>query len=77
MVIKMIMLRWIRSNDDPRYERLKCHRYCISNIFTGTKLPGVSPRLRVLGALGSAGVTSAHITYHSVLENSLGLNRLM
>ena len=42
-----------------------------------SKLPGVSPRLRVLGALGSAGVTTANITYHSALENSLGFNRLM
>jgi hypothetical protein len=42
-----------------------------------SKLPNVSPRLRVLGALGSAGVTATQITYHSAVENSVGFNRLM
>jgi len=41
------------------------------------KIPGVNPRLRVLGALGSAGVTASQITYHSAVENSVGFNRLM
>jgi len=42
-----------------------------------SKIPGVSPRLRVLGALGSAGVTASQVTYHSAVENSVGFNRLM
>lgn len=42
-----------------------------------SRIPGVSPRLRVLGALGSAGVTASQITYHSAVENSVGFNRLM
>ena len=32
---------------------------------TLSKIPGVSPRLRVLGSLGSAGVSAGQITYHS------------
>jgi len=42
-----------------------------------SRIPGVNPRLRVLGALGSAGVTASQITYHSAVENSVGFNRLM
>ena len=42
-----------------------------------SKMPGVSPRLRVLGSLGSAGVTATQITYHSAIENSVGFNRFM
>ena len=41
------------------------------------KIPGINPRLRVLGALGSAGVTASQVTYHSAVENSVGFNRLM
>ena len=41
------------------------------------KIPGLNPRLRVLGALGSAGVTAAQINYHSAIENPVGFNRLM
>lgn len=41
-----------------------------------TKL-NASPRLRVIGALASAGVTSSHIIYNSALESSVGFNRLM
>jgi hypothetical protein len=41
------------------------------------KIPGVSPRLRVLGALSGGGVTAGQVTYHSSLENSVGFNRLM
>jgi hypothetical protein len=40
-------------------------------------MPNVSPRLRVLGALGAAGVTAGQVTYHSAIENPLGFNRLM
>ena len=36
-----------------------------------------APRLRVLGAIATAGVTSSHIIYNSALENSVGFNRLM
>jgi len=42
-----------------------------------SKIPVVSPRLRVLGALSSAGVTAGQITYQSAVENSVGFNRLM
>ena len=42
-----------------------------------SRIPGVSGRLRVLGALGSAGVSANTITYNSALENSLGFNRFM
>jgi hypothetical protein len=42
-----------------------------------SKIPGVTPRLRVLGALGSAGVSASQITYQSTVENSVGFNRLM
>lgn len=42
-----------------------------------SRIPGVSPRLRVLGALGSAGVSATQITYHSAIENPVGFNRLM
>ena len=43
-----------------------------------TKL-NATPRLRVIGALVSAGVTSSHIIYNSALsqENSVGFNRFM
>lgn len=42
-----------------------------------SRMPGVSPRIRVLGALGGAGVTATQVTYHSAVENSVGFNRLM
>jgi len=42
-----------------------------------TKIQGISPRMRVLGALGSAGVSATQITYHSAIENPVGFNRLM
>lgn len=42
-----------------------------------SKIPGVSPRFRVLGSLGSAGVSASQITYQSAIENSVGFNRLM
>jgi hypothetical protein len=42
-----------------------------------SKLPGVSPRMRVLGALGASGVTATNITYHSAIENPVGFNRFM
>ena len=42
-----------------------------------SKIPNVSPRLRVLGALGSACVTASQVTYHSAIENPVGFNRLM
>ena len=42
-----------------------------------SRMNGVSPRLRVLGALGSAGVAGTQIMYHSAIENSVGFNRLM
>jgi hypothetical protein len=42
-----------------------------------SRIPGVSSRARVLGALGSAGVTATQITYHSAVENPVGFNRLM
>ena len=42
-----------------------------------SKMPGISPRLRVLGALGVSGVSASTITYHSAIENSVGFNRLM
>jgi hypothetical protein len=42
-----------------------------------SRIPNISPKLRFLGALGSAGVTASQITYHSAVENSVGFNRLM
>jgi len=42
-----------------------------------SKIPGVSPRLRVLGSLGASGVSAANITYHSAIENPVGFNRFM
>src|SRR6267154_1967485 len=42
-----------------------------------SRLPGVSPRARVLGALASAGVSASQITYQSAIENPVGFNRLM
>jgi hypothetical protein len=42
-----------------------------------SKIPGISPRTRVLGALASAGVSATQITYHSAIENPVGFNRLM
>lgn len=42
-----------------------------------SKIPGISPRARVLSALASAGVSATHLTYHSALENSVGFNRFM
>lgn len=42
-----------------------------------SKVPGVSPRARLLGALAGAGVSASQITYHSALENSVGFNRMM
>jgi hypothetical protein len=39
------------------------------------KMGNVSPRFRVLGALGAAGVAVTQITYHSAIENSVGFNR--
>lgn len=41
-----------------------------------TKL-GASPRIRVIGALSSLGVSTSHIVYTTAIENSLGFNRLM
>jgi hypothetical protein len=41
------------------------------------KIPGVSPRIRVLGTLGVVGVIASLVTYHSTLDNFLGFNRLM
>ena len=37
-----------------------------------SRIPSVSPRMRVLASLGAMGVTSAHITYHSAIENPFG-----
>nr|QWO71373.1 DNA polymerase [Termitomyces sp. DKA64] len=42
-----------------------------------SRIPGVSPRGRVLGALASGGVSVSQITYNSAIENSLGFNRFM
>jgi len=42
-----------------------------------SKIPGVSPRLRVLGALGASGVSAGSVTYHSAIENPVGFNRFM
>nr|AYM32774.1 hypothetical protein DXG00_000016 [Termitomyces sp.] len=42
-----------------------------------SKIPGVTPRGRVLGALASGGVSASQISYNSAIENSLGFNRLM
>nr|AYE93238.1 hypothetical protein C0995_000067 [Termitomyces sp.]AYE93254.1 hypothetical protein C0995_000066 [Termitomyces sp.] len=42
-----------------------------------SRMPGVSPRGRVIGALASGGVSATQITYNSAIENSLGFNRLM
>jgi hypothetical protein len=41
------------------------------------KMSNVSPRFRVLGALGAAGVSATTITYHSAIENPVGFNRFM
>lgn len=49
----------------------------LTTYYALNKISNISPRLRVLGALGSAGVTAAQITYHSAIVNSLGFNRLM
>jgi hypothetical protein len=42
-----------------------------------TKIPGVSPRLRVLASLGASGVTAPNVTYHSAIKNPVGFNRFM
>nr|UZS78016.1 hypothetical protein [Lentinula edodes] len=42
-----------------------------------SKMPGVSPRMRVLGALGASGVSAGSVTYHSAIEKPVGFNRFM
>lgn len=42
-----------------------------------SKLGNVTPRARVLAAIGAAGATSTHIIYNSAIENSVGFHRLM
>ena len=47
-------------------------------VFTAlSKVSNCTPRMRVLSALGAAGVTSTQIVYHSAIENSVGFNRFM
>lgn len=41
------------------------------------KLSNCSPRLRVLGALGAAGVSATTVVYQGAIENPVGFNRFM
>nr|YP_010714092.1 hypothetical protein P2X57_mgp10 [Fuscoporia gilva]WDD39655.1 hypothetical protein [Fuscoporia gilva] len=42
-----------------------------------SRIPGVSPRLRVVASLGAGGITATNIAYHSAIENSIGFNRFL
>jgi hypothetical protein len=42
-----------------------------------SQIPNILPRVKVLGALGSAGITATQFTYQSAVENPVGFNRLM
>jgi hypothetical protein len=37
----------------------------------------VTPRFKVLGALGAMGVSASVTAYHSAIENPVGFNRFM
>ena len=36
----------------------------------------VNPRVRVLASLGAMGVSGVGITFHSIIQNQVGFNRL-